>query len=165
MSAIFAKKIGGTYFRYSDDILVIAPISEADAIFLEKDIRYAITTYGKGLLIKEEKSAIHKFVQTGHRQTVTVIKATDKNGKPTLNKPFEYLGFRYDGRQVYIRDKTMSNLHRKIASVSQAMAIRLVKRYQGKAVSDILGLVDFEKFVQAFGPVEDFRSKSDDYRS
>lgn len=158
-------KIGGTYFRYSDDIMVIAPISEAAAVALEKDIRSAITVYGKGLLIKEEKSAIHKFVQVGHRQTVTVVKATDKDGKPALNKPFEYLGFRYDGRQVYIRDKTMSNLHRKIASVSQAMAIRLVKRYQGKATSDILDLVDFEKFVQAFGPVEDFRSKADDYRS
>lgn len=159
------RKIGGTYFRYSDDILVIAPISEADAVKLEKDIRNAITTYGKGLLIKEEKSAIHKFVQTGHRQTVTVIKATDKNGEPALNKPFEYLGFRYDGRHTYIRDKTMSNLHRKIASVSRAAAIRLVKRYQGKSVSDILNLVDFEKFVQAFGPVEDFRSKSHDYRA
>lgn len=93
-------KIGGTYLRYSDDILIIAPISEKDTIQLEKKIRDAITTYGKGLLIREEKSAIHKFVQTTHRQTVKVIKATDKNGKFALNRPFEYLGFRYDGGHV-----------------------------------------------------------------
>jgi len=94
-----------------------------------------------------------------------MVKAAGKSGKPALNKPFEYLGFRYDGRHVYIRDKTISNLHRKIASVSQAMAISLEKRYQGKTISDILDLVDFEKLVQTFGPVEDFHSKSGDYRS
>lgn len=157
--------IGGTYFRYSDDILILAPISDADAVRLEEKIRDAITTYGKGLLIKEEKSAIHKFAHTGLVQTVTVIKATDKSGNPAPNKPFEYLGFRYDGSQVYIRDKTISNLHRKIASASKAVSIRLAKRYKGKTVGEILGLFDFEQFMQAFGPVEDFRSKSDDYRS
>jgi hypothetical protein len=158
-------RIGGTYFRYSDDILVVAPISRADAIQLESDIRAAITVLGKGLVIKEEKSAIHEFVQVGDRQTITVVKATAKDGKPALNKPFEYLGFRYDGEHVFIRDKTMSNLHRKIASVSQATAIRLRKRYQGKTIDEIMELVDFEKLVQAFGPVEDFRKKADNYRS
>ncbi|MGR9453879.1 reverse transcriptase domain-containing protein [Rhizobium leguminosarum] len=85
-------KFGGRFFRYSDDILVIAPILEADAIVLEKEIRSAITTFGKGLLIKEEKSAIHRFEVEGERQTVRTIKASDKDGKPMPNKPFEYLG-------------------------------------------------------------------------
>ncbi|EJK87336.1 reverse transcriptase [Agrobacterium sp. B131/95] len=159
------EKIGGTYFRYSDDILIIAPISSDEAIALEADVRSAITDLGHGLIIKEKKSAIHQFVQDGTRQIVTVIKATGNDDKPTFNKPFEYLGFRYDGRQLYIRDKTMSNLHRKIASVSQAAAIRFVKRYSGKTATDILGRVNVEELIQAFGPVEDFKSKSDDYRS
>lgn len=158
-------KHGGRFFRYSDDILVIAPISEIDAIELEKEIRSAITTYGEGLLIKEEKSAIHRFDVQGDRQTVRTIKATDKDGKPMQNKPFEYLGFRYDGRRVFIRDKTMSNLHRKIASVCKATAIRQTKRYQGKPVHDILALTDIEKLIQAFGSVEDFHLKAADYRS
>lgn len=158
-------KLGGCFFRYSDDILIIAPISETNAVQLEKEIRRAITTYGKGLLIKEEKSAIHRFDVHGDRQTVRAIKATDKDGKPMQNKPFEYLGFRYDGRHAFIRDKTMSNLHRKIASVCRATAIRQVKRYQGKPVNDILALTDIEKLIQTFGSVEDFRSKAADYRS
>lgn len=159
------RKFGGRFFRYSDDILVIAPILQVDAIELEKEIRNAITAYGKGLQIREEKSAIHRFEVEDGRQTVRTIKANDKYGKTMPNKPFEYLGFRYDGRHVFIRDKTMSNLHRKIASVCRATAIRQVKRYQGKATHDILALTDIEKLIQAFGSVEDFRSKAEDYRS
>ncbi len=158
-------RLGGRFFRYSDDILVIAPISDADAFQLEKEIRGAIATYGKGLMIKEEKSAIHCFALHGDRQTVRTSKATDKDGEPMQNKPFEYLGFRYDGRHVFIRDKTMSNLHRKIASVCRATAIRQTKRYQGKPVHDILALTDIEKLIQAFGSVEDFHLKAADYRS
>lgn len=59
----------------------------------------------------------------------------------------------------------MSNLHRKIASVCRATAIRQVKRYQGKPTHDILALTDIEKLIQAFGSVEDFRMKAADYRS
>lgn len=158
-------RYGGRFFRYSDDILVIAPISEADAVALETEIRGAISTYGKGLLIKEDKSAIHRFEVNGDRQTVHTVKASDKEGKPMPNKPFEYLGFRYDGRHVFIRDKTMSNLHRKITSVCRAAAIRQVKRYQGKSVHDILALTNIEKLIQAFGSVEGFRDKAADYRS
>lgn len=159
------EKLGGCFFRYSDDILVIAPISESDAVQLEKEIRGAIATYGKGLLIKEEKSAIHRFDVKGDRQTVRTIKATDKDGKPMQYKPFEYLGFRYDGRHTFIRDKTMSNLHRKIASVCRATAIRQVKRYQGKLIDEILDLTNVERVMQAFGSVEDFHVKVADYRS
>lgn len=158
-------RLGGCFFRYSDDILVIAPISETDALQLETEIRGAIATYGKGLLIKEEKSAIHRFDVQGDRQTVRTIKATDRDGKPMENKPFEYLGFRYDGRHAFIRDKTMSNLHRKIASVCRATAIRQVKRYQGKPTDEILALTNVEKVIQAFGSVEDFHLKAADYRS
>lgn len=159
------SRLGGCFFRYSDDILIIAPISETDAVQLEKEIRGAIAAYGKGLLIKEEKSAIHRFDVHGDRQTVRTIKATDKDGKPMQNKPFEYLGFRYDGKHVFIRDKTMSNLHRKITSVCRATAIRQVKRYQGKPINDILDLTNVEKVIQAFGSVEDFHLKAADYRS
>ncbi|WP_245496154.1 reverse transcriptase domain-containing protein [Rhizobium leguminosarum] len=156
---------GGTYYRYSDDILIVAPISASDALGLEADIRKVISTHGGGLIIKEEKSAVHQFHTDGARQRVTVVKATDKDGKPAWSKPFEYLGFRYDGRSAFIRDKTMSNLHRKIASICRATAIRLTKRYQGKCTDEIMDMADFERLFQSFGSVQDFHEKSDDYRS
>lgn len=59
----------------------------------------------------------------------------------------------------------MSNLHRKIASVCRATAIRQVKRYQGKPIDDVLALTNVEKVIQAFGSVEDFHLKAADYRS
>ncbi|TDW31885.1 reverse transcriptase (RNA-dependent DNA polymerase) [Rhizobium azibense] len=157
--------VGGTYFRYSDDILIVAPISAEQALEMERNVRAAISALGTGLVIKEEKSAIHRFDDGNGRQSISVVRAFDKDGKPMLNKPFEYLGFRYDGRRVFIRDKTMSNLHRKIASVCRASAIRMVKRYQGKTADEILEMADVERLIQAFGPVEDFRSKAVDYRA
>ncbi|MBY5608747.1 reverse transcriptase [Rhizobium leguminosarum] len=158
-------KVGGTYFRYSDDILIVAPISVEKALDMEEHVRAAISALGKGLVIKEAKSAIHRFEGGNGRQNISVIKAFDKDDKPMPSKPFEYLGFRYDGCSVFIRDKTMSNLHRKIASVCRASAIKMVKRYQGKAADEILEMADLERLIQAFGPVEDFRSKASDYRA
>lgn len=160
-----SSKLGGKFLRYSDDILVIVPVAEADAIKLENDIRGAIAAYGKGLVIKEEKSAVHRFEVNGGRQIYRTIKASDKEGNPTPNKPFEYLGFRYDGKQVFIRDKTMSNLYRKVASVCRATAIRQAKRYSGKSAQDILAVTDIEQVIQAFGPVKNFKAKSADYRA
>ncbi|MGO8034956.1 reverse transcriptase domain-containing protein [Rhizobium leguminosarum] len=157
--------VGGTYFRYSDDILIIAPVDIDLALSLETDVRAAIGGLGQGLVIKEEKSAIHQFEQSGGHQIVRVVKAFDKDGRLMSRKPFEYLGFRYDGNSIYIRDKTMSNLHRKIASVCRASAIRMAKRFQGKTADEILELADLESLIQAFGTVEDFRSKSSDYRA
>lgn len=150
---------GGKYFRYSDDILIVMPQNEQQASLLEAEVRNEITKYGNELKIKEEKCAIHRFYREDERQRATLIKPANRT-----QKPFEYLGFRFDGKHAYIRDKTMSNLHRKIARASKATAIRLTKRYPNKTTKEILDLYNFEALYQSFGPVENFRDISSDYK-
>ena len=65
--------IGGSYFRYSDDILIIAPIDPTCAVALEKRIRGLIRLFGDELRIKQEKSSILHFSGVGDHQTFRVI--------------------------------------------------------------------------------------------
>jgi hypothetical protein len=43
----------------------------------------------------------------------------------------EYLGFRY-GKDVYLRNTTVSNLYRKVAFAARSQAVATVKRYPNK---------------------------------
>jgi hypothetical protein len=153
-----AASVGGKYFRYSDDILLVVPVSQERALDLEQQVRTAIGRFGKALMIKEKKSAVHEFVRQGKRHVSSVVKPAD------TNKQFEYLGFRFDGRHMYIRDKTISGLQRKIAQACKIEASRLVRRYRNKSVEQIMALCNFERLYQSFGPVDDFASKSADFK-
>jgi hypothetical protein len=153
-------RFAGTYYRYSDDILIIAPVDAFTALRLEVEVRNHITAYGSCLEIKEEKSAVHQFTSSRDKQDIRVLKPLS-----SPNKRFEYLGFRYDGRFVFIRDKTMSGLHRKIVSKCRSTAIRLSRRYQGKTLTEIVSLANIDRLIQSFGAVEDFHAKSDNYRN
>lgn len=158
-------KLNGRYFRYSDDILIIVPVTFLEANDLEKDIREKISELGHGLKIKEEKSSIHEFVSTGATQSIKVRKATTRDNLPSTTKPFEYLGFRFNGNKIYIRDKTLSSLHRKIVLVCRAKAISLKKRYNNKSKAEILSKYNFERLYQLFGNVENFIDKSALYKN
>ncbi|WP_286721929.1 reverse transcriptase domain-containing protein [Devosia sp. 63-57] len=153
------ESLGGTYMRYSDDILLIAPVNVAEGEKLEEWVRKSIATYAPGLDIKEEKSSLHLVEPDGSDQRVSAILPS---GKP--NKNLEYLGFKYDGKHILIRDKTMSSLYRKVAANCRAIAHSFAKRYQGKSTAEIMSMANVEKLIQAFGPVRDFETKSDDYR-
>ena len=60
------------------------------------------------LQIQPNKSQIVAFARNGGDARVMSV-ATDR-GRNGL----EYLGFRFDGRQVYLRDSTLSRLYRKL---------------------------------------------------
>lgn len=51
----------GFYYRYSDDIIIIAPISPRDALDFKEKVVAEIGKYGKELKIKESKSAIVEY--------------------------------------------------------------------------------------------------------
>lgn len=153
------KSLGGTYMRYSDDILLIVPVDAAEGAKLEEWVRKSISAYAPGLDIKEEKSSLHRVEPDGQNQRVSAILPI---GKP--NKNLEYLGFKYDGKHILIRDKTMSGLYRKVAANCRAIAHSFAKRYQGKSTAEIMGIANIEELIQAFGPVREFEAKSDDYR-
>jgi hypothetical protein len=118
-----------------------------------------IGKFGSKLVIKEKKSSVFVFTSKGEDQDCKIVQGTQgKNG-------IEYLGFRYDGKKIFIRDGTISNLYRKVASSSRYAAVSLVKRYPGRDHAFLASRFDYEKLIQNFGRVKDFGEIGDDYRN
>lgn len=148
-----ASSLGGTYIRYSDDILLVLPVTEEKAREVMDDLPGRIRHYGSRLLIKPEKSSLIRYSRDSDGQTCHLISGKGRNG-------LEYLGFRYDGRNVFLRDSTMSNLYRKVASVARNHAGATIKRYPGKTYAELCNLFNFEQFTKRFGKVEGFEPSS-----
>ena len=153
------RAIGGTYYRYSDDILIIAPGAEKVGRDLMVRARSLIQKFGSKLEIKEGKSSIFVFEELGEHQHFKLVHDTQRrNG-------LEYLGFRYDGRRMYLRDSTLSNLYRKIQRAARRKSNSLARRYPDKDAAQLRALFDYEGLIQGFGRVRDFGEKHEDYRS
>lgn len=155
----WVREIGGTYYRYSDDILIIVPGGEAVGRDLSARVRSLIREFGDQLIIKEEKSSIFVFERDGDDQKFRLILGTQgRNG-------LEYLGFRYNGRHVYLRDSTVTNLNRKIVRAARRDADACARRFPDKNAKELRSLFNFERLVKQFGKVEDFGEKQHDYRN
>jgi hypothetical protein len=155
----WARALGGIYFRYSDDILIVLPGGKAVGLDFEERVRNAIGNFGRQLSIKEEKSSVFVFTQDGERQRVVLVKGTKgRNG-------VEYLGFRYDGRLVYLRNSTVSNLYRKVTRAARRDANALARRYPDKDLNQLRKAFNYDQFIATFGRVEDFEELNDDYRN
>jgi len=151
--------IGGWYLRYSDDILIILPGQLTEAMLVLNAMANLIKSFGSKLEIKDEKTSIYLVKAVGDYQEVKLAKGSHgRNG-------IEYLGFRYNGRKVYVRDSTLSNLHRKITRVARRNAVALARRYPDKDLTELQSLFDYEHLVQKFGRVRDFGELSNEYRN
>ncbi len=144
-----ATQLGGTYIRYSDDILFVLPVSVNKAKQIMEEVPNLIRKHGEELVIKRSKSSLVQYSVSGTSQVCTLIDGKGKNG-------LEYLGFRYDGKNVYIRDATLANLSRKIASIARSQAKATVRRYPGKDYIELSKMFNFENFVKRFGRIEDY---------
>ncbi len=149
-----ATKLGGSYLRYSDDILFVLPVSVEQAKEIMDSLPEWIKQHGEKLEIKPSKSFLVRYTQQGDRQVAANLDSRRKtNG-------LEYLGFRYDGKDVYLRDATVSNLYRKVAYAARSQARTIVKLHPGKGYNELCRLFNFEEFHKKFGRVEDFETKS-----
>jgi hypothetical protein len=157
--AQWMRDAGGTYYRYSDDILLIAPGGHTEGLTWKEKAQDLILSFGKDLKIKDKKSSVFTFHCDGTKQNCTL--AYGDSGKNGL----EYLGFRYNGQSAYIRNSTMSNLYRKVASAARRDSNAIARRYPNKSVAELEGLFNYERLIKKFGKVEDFDEKQDDYRS
>jgi hypothetical protein len=155
----WVRQLGGAYYRYSDDILIVVPGSEAVGRDLMAQTRGLIAKFGSKLEIKESKSSLFVFEQNGTDQNFQLLHGTQgKNG-------LEYLGFRYDGKHVYLRDATISNLRRKVARAAYRDADACARRYPDKDASKLKTFFNYERLIKQFGKVEDFDGQESDYRS
>lgn len=93
----YIKNIGGYYRRYSDDIAIYLPknqsLSDAEN-FIQRELKNI------GLNINEAKTDISFF--------------SNETGEINCDKPFQYLGFIYDGRRVLIRPSSIQRYYKKM---------------------------------------------------
>lgn len=148
-----AVSLGGSYVRYSDDILLVLPVSVEKAQEIMAELPTRIRQHGDQLVIKPEKSSLVRYTQNGDAQETELIAGKGRNG-------LEYLGFRYDGQSIFLRDSTMSNLYRKVASLARNQAEATIKRYPNKTYDELCDLFNFEEFTKRFGRVERFEPTS-----
>lgn len=150
-----AKEYGCYYRRYSDDILLLCP---ADVAVYEKvvgQIKGLIKEAGEKLVIKDEKTNVTLFRKDGDKIIAATVCPKGKQ------KPFEYLGFAFDGNAVKLKDNTLSKYYRKITFGVRREAVNLVARYNGKTPEQILGLADIGALYQKYGRIEEFDDSSD----
>ncbi|MGB2639813.1 MAG: reverse transcriptase domain-containing protein [Candidatus Acidiferrum sp.] len=146
----WVQGVGGAYFRYSDDILIIAPGGEPLGRDLMSRTTGLIKEYGRKLEIKEQKTSLFVFERCAEAQSFRRVEG--QRGRNGL----EYLGFRYDGRKVYLRDATMANFCRKIVRRAYREADACARRYPDNGVAGLKSLFNYEKLIQSFGRVRDF---------
>ncbi|SHK32154.1 Reverse transcriptase (RNA-dependent DNA polymerase) [Roseomonas rosea] len=147
---------GGLYLRYSDDIIVILPGDEGPGIEAREFVREKIKDFGAQLQIKLSKCALVKFQrrEDGRLFFTHVEGAKGHNG-------LEYLGFRFDGEHVFLKDSTISGLYRKITRSLRKEAMTFIRRYPGKDVEFMVKNFNVDQFVKRFGRVEDFDHSSE----
>ena len=153
------QSVGGTYFRYSDDIFIVVPGGEAEAHQWIAECQALISKYGPKLKIKEQKAVAHSFAvdPKGGLKCVRVHGTQGRNG-------LEYLGFRFDGKRAYFRDATLSNLYRKIAMAARRDANEAARRYPNRSSEQLRASFDYDRLIARFGRVEEFAEHSKDYR-
>ena len=76
-----------------------------------------------------------------------------------------YLGFRYDGSKVYLRDQTISNLWRKSAKIAKRVSVQAVSRYPGNDAPQIIARLNVGRILEKTGKVEDFLEKEHQFNS
>jgi len=160
----FAAGLGGFYTRYSDDLLLIIPSTNENISYMAtKFLREEIKKTGNEIKIQKKKCASLIYRKVGERITFDTIKAFEKDEETGEEKSLvkmknglEYLGFRFDGSKVYLRDKTISKFYRKIKKNASARAHRWVKSYPNKSLEELLESFNYDAFFQKFGKVEGF---------
>lgn len=150
----YVRHLGGLYFRYSDDIILIIPGDDKAALEARDFAMNEITKHGSEIIIKKSKTSVLKYYLSPNGQKF--LQLDGEQGKNGL----EYLGFRYDGRFAYLRDATLSRLYRKVTRSIQAEAWSLVKRYPGKNQSYIEQKFSAADFMQRYGRVKDFDNRA-----
>ena len=145
----YASSKDGVYLRYSDDILLIIPHCP-DAAGVSALVTGELKKQGGKLTLSEEKTVITKFHRIGGDLNYQQVSA----GK--VVNGVEYLGFRFDGTKVFLRDSTVSGLYRKISRACKHYARTHIAKNPGQDFSWLKQNFDFRAIEQQFGKVQDF---------
>ena len=120
----FLQSRGGSYRRYSDDMLVICDAQYKGEVM--KKMTEEIAKYH--LKISEDKTELVEFYEDNG--TIKIDQSDSKSNRPAL----QYLGFEFDGKKILIRASSMARFYRKMKSAVHAAAIRASKNPKDKTI-------------------------------
>lgn len=127
---------GATYRRYSDDMAVILPKGSNP----QQHIQFIVDELSKiGLLLSVAKTEVSTF--------------ETRNDGLVSDKPFQYLGFTFDGRKILIRQSSLNRYYSKMKSGILAKVIAAKKNKVSP--SDIYMRELFRKYTH-FGKYRNF---------
>lgn len=122
-----AKNCGGTYYRYSDDLLFILNKDSNITEFKDNISAFLEDQKGLGLTLNEGKEEIVKFEKK--EEDLVSFKYQSKE-----RRNLQYLGFEFTGSKVLIRSSSMSRYHTKL----NKGVFNTVKRALGKGSNESL---------------------------
>jgi hypothetical protein len=155
----YIESLGGLYMRYSDDIFIAFPDNEEDPDIVKNLLLAEIRKQGANIDIKEEKTSIYHFRNVGNYQRCF------QHHTGAHCNGIAYLGFRYDGKYVYLKDATVARFYRKLTRAIRTQAFKTANRFPGKDANFVYEHMRVDQLLQRFGRVEDFRVVADQYRS
>ena len=109
--------IGGLYYRYCDDMLLIVPESSKDA--MEAEVIKLITALK--VEINKKKTEVVTFRYKGTRLLA--------------NRPLQYLGFLFDGEQITIRSAALARYSQRMKRAVRRAKMTKLKRNRIKIAS------------------------------
>lgn len=114
---IIAKKYNGLYMRYSDDFIIILPkMTEDNFRIILNNINLVIKNI-PNLVLQPEKTKIYRYKEKYLENCNEKFMDSVPNGKNVI----DYLGFSFDGKEITIRDKTISKyyyrMYRKLKTI------------------------------------------------
>ena len=134
----YALKKGGFYFRYSDDLMLIFPGDGRAARNAETYVKRSLSEYDKGLKVNRKKTEIAVFKDGVASYTLHNVKGSKRRVRNNSTPGASYLGFKFDGKYVYLRNSTVTNLRRKVNFRSRKHARTYFKRYSEKPTEWLL---------------------------
>ncbi len=155
----YATEKGGTYMRYSDDILLILPGDGRAARGAAQVAARKISEFGEKLRINADKTEIACFSGIeGPDRCYNLVASSEgtRRLKMQNNEGLSYLGFRFDGRRVFLRNSTISNLSGKIARSCRAAAHAHVRKHEEQDLEWLLENAPTQQVRQQFFHVNDF---------
>lgn len=149
--------MGGTYRRYSDDILLVLPTDRTDVQSMLAKVLQILNSNAPRLALKDKKTQVYRYRQVnGIQENDKLIAAKGSDG-------LEYLGFRYDGERIYLRNSTVSGIQRKITLFAKGMARRHLEENPGIPLDKLIETFNYSALIAKFGRVKDYDPGAKDY--
>lgn len=109
------RAAGGSYRRYSDDILILCSAEHVTA--LETAVENALKVHTKTLTLNADKREEARFVLPGPALVSCFPEVPAR--------PLQYLGFIFDGKRAYIRGGTLARYYRRMSASVRVAKVKV----------------------------------------